>query len=123
VADTAGADQHVTIPLPASDAAVGTWSALGSIAKPAGYRFRGARGGPVKSIIVKADGITLKGGGATWPFTLAGAPQGRVALRLVFGTDRPWCAEAPPKPGGTFDTVLRFLGATQSPPPVGCPPP
>jgi hypothetical protein len=123
VADTAGAGQHVTIPLPASDPAVGTWSALGSVAKPAGYRFRGARGAPVKSITVKADGITLKGGGATWPFTLASAPQGRVALRLVFGADRPWCAEAPPKPGGTFDTVLRFLGVTQSPPPAGCPPP
>lgn len=122
VADTEGTGQHVTVPLPASDLAVGTWSTLGSATKPSGYRFRGASGGPVKTLVVKGDTITLKGGGTAWPFTLASAPQGRVAVRLTLGSARPWCAEAPAKPGGELDTVKRFLAAPRTPAPIGCPP-
>jgi len=122
VADTAGSGQHVIVPLPANDLLVGSWDALGSTAKPAGYRFRGARGGPLKSIVVKADAITVKGGGSAWPFTLASAPQGSVAVRLTLGTDRPWCAEAPAKTSGLLDTVARFVAEARSPAPEGCPP-
>ncbi len=115
VADTAGVGQHVTVALPASG-----WAAIGSTAKPAGFRYRGAAGSAITSIVVKNDGITVKGGGATWPFSLASAPQGRVAVRLLLGSDRPWCAEAPPK-NATSDTVDRFLAFPRTPAPADCP--
>jgi len=122
VAATAGNGQHVVVPLPASDPLLGAWSVLGSAGKPAGYRFRGAKGGPVKTVVVKADAITVKGGGAAWPFTLASAPQGRVAVRLTLGTERPWCAEAPARAYGLLDTAARFVAEARAPAPVGCPP-
>jgi hypothetical protein len=49
----------------------------------------------VRSIIVEADRITLRGGKSGWGYSLNEPQQGRVALRLQLGTDPGWCAETP----------------------------
>lgn len=111
VADTAGVGQKVTVALPASG-----WTTVGST----GFRYRGAKGAAVTSVLLKADSVVVKGGGAAWPFTLANAPQGRVAVRLVLGSERPWCAEAPAR-NAASDTTEKFVAASKSPPPADCP--
>jgi hypothetical protein len=91
VYDSAGSGEKVVVPLPAGAA----WSTLGSASNPKGYRFRGT--GPIASVMVKADSIKVKGGKAAWTYTLDEPTQGRVAVQLMLGTSRPWCADAPGK--------------------------
>jgi hypothetical protein len=47
VADTQGVGQHVTVPLPASG-----WTTIGSASHPNGFRYRGATGSAIASIVV-----------------------------------------------------------------------
>src|SRR5262249_25171235 len=108
----------VVVTLPASSP-LASWSALGSN----GYRFRSKDPGvPITSAVVRGDRITLKGGKAAFGYALGPAPQGRVALRLALGSDRPWCTEAPARPGASSDTAERFVGQPKTPPPAVCPP-
>ncbi len=119
-----GTSDVVTVALPASG-----WQALGSAAKPRGFRFRG-KGLPlgISVVVVKADRLLVKGGGAGWTYTLDEAQQGRVAVRLGLGDGAAWCAEAPAKPQGNppstakSDRSGRFRGAPRSPAPASCPP-
>jgi len=65
-----------------------------------------------------ADPISVKGGAAAWPYTLDEPSQGRIAVRLTLGTDRPWCAEG----RGSVDVVNEFVAERDAPPPPTCPP-
>ena len=65
----------------------------------------------------RADRISVKGGTAAWPYTLDEASQGRIAVRLTLGADRPWCAEA----RGSLDVVNEFV-AVRDALPTSCPP-
>ena len=67
---------------------------------------------------MRADRISVKGGTAAWPYTLDEASQGRIAVRLTLGTDRPWCAEA----RGSVDVVNEFVAERDALPPPTCPP-
>jgi hypothetical protein len=116
VYNSAGSGERVTIALPGSG-----WTALGSGTNPKGYRFRGS--GAIASLTVKADRIVIKGGGATFGYTLDEASQGSVAVRLRLGTALPWCAEAGRAPSlPRVDEVDRFLAQPKTPPPAVCPP-
>ena len=98
------------------------WTALAS-----GYRFR-ASGGAISTVVLRPDRITVRGGGASWGYTLDEPSQGRIAVRLTLGSSRPWCAEAPAKLGGnppstaSSDRVGRFVAQPRTPAPVVCPP-
>jgi hypothetical protein len=110
----------VVVDLPA-----GGWSRVG---KPTlkGYRFKGVAG-PIKSIIVKADGITVKGGKDTWSYTLKEPRQGSVAVRLRLGSMDGWCTDAPAlaqgKPPSTAksDRPDLFKSERNAPAPAACP--
>jgi hypothetical protein len=74
-------------------------------------------------VIVKADRVSMAGGTALWGYSLAAPPQERVALRLVLGAARPWCAETPAKaPSSSYDTASRFVAQPKTPAPAACPP-
>src|SRR5262249_53298357 len=51
------------------DLQAGGWSRVGGSSLK-GYRFKGVGGGPIKSVVVKADEITVKGGKDKWTYTL-----------------------------------------------------
>ncbi len=76
----------VTVNLPA-----GGWKALGSSQSPKGWRFRGAAGSPISTVVVEHDRITVRGGNSGWGYSLNEATQGQVALRLQLGNDPGWC--------------------------------
>lgn len=117
VYNSAGSGEKVVVTLPASTP-LASWSALGG----KGYRFRSKDPSvPITSVVVRGDRLTLKGGKAAFGYALGPAPQGRVALRLALGSDRPWCAEAPARPGASGDTAERFVGQPKTPPPAVCP--
>jgi YVTN family beta-propeller protein len=104
------------------------WSRLGSGGSFNGWRYKGKNpSGPVSSVIVKADSITVRGGRANWGYTLNEVRQGRVALRLELGTSR-WCAEIPARQSGNppstanNDHVDRFVGQLRAGAPAICPP-
>src|SRR5262245_2122308 len=114
------ATDHAVVTLPASG-----WSALGTATKPKGWRFRASTGSIAKVKVVK-DAISVKGGGASWAYTLDDLQQGRVAVRLLLG-DTEWCADVPAKTSGTPPSTLRnddvdkFVGEKNAPPPPACP--
>ena len=121
VYNAAGSPEAVTVALPPTG-----WTALGSPSSPKGYRYRGS--GPIRSVVVRPNRIAVKGGRAAWGYTLDEASQGRVAVRLGLGTERPWCADVPAKVSGNppsttaNDRVDVFVGAPRTPPPSSCPP-
>jgi len=123
VYDSAGTGQTVTASLPASG-----WSRMGVAPYFLGWRFKGQDpDGPISSVIVKWDRITVRGGHAKWSYTLASPPQGSVAVRLLVGP-RTWCADAPAKASGNppstaaNDTAGRFIAQPKTPAPASCPP-
>ena len=81
----------------------------------------------ISHVVVGADLLTVKGGGAGFAYTLDEPRQGRIAVRLVLGTATVLCAEAPARTSGTppsparYDRVGRFTGAPRTPPPPACP--
>jgi hypothetical protein len=80
----------------------------------------------VSRIIVRANRLRIRAGGASWTYTLNEPQQGAVAVKLRLGTALPWCASAPGKSSGTpssasFDRVDRFVAERNTPPPVVCP--
>jgi hypothetical protein len=104
----------VTVDLPASG-----WTTIGN---GKGYRFVGASADPIRRILVKGDKITVRGGQASFGYTLNEVRQGAVAVFLRLGTHLGWCASAPAKPtGAPSDYAGRFVGAPKSPAPATCP--
>ena len=114
VYNAAGSGEAVTVALPASGPLAG-WSLLGA----GRYRFRSKDpSAAIRTVTVHADRVSVRGGKAAWTYTLDEPAQGRVAVRLTLGTDRPWCAEAP----GAVDAVNDFVAVRDAPPPTSCPP-
>jgi hypothetical protein len=112
-----GGGNPVTLVLPA-----GHWRRIGSAAKP-GYAYADKRreSGPVTSIAVKDGSLRVRGKGAAL-YSLAGAPQEAMVLRLQLGSGVVLCAVAPAKdPPTSNDTTVRFTGARHSAPPATCP--
>ena len=118
VYNATGSGESVVVTLPASTP-LASWSPVRG-----GYRFRGRDpNGPISSVTVRADRISVKGGNAPWGYTLDAPSQGAIALRLALGSDRPWCTAAPARSGSaSFDTVGRFVAEPNTPPPASCPP-
>jgi YVTN family beta-propeller protein len=120
----------VTVNLPPVGPLAGQgWFAIGAGPSFKGYRYRGRDpNGPIASIVVKADSISVRGGRANWGYTLNESSQTRVAVRLQLGTTARWCADAPAKPAGNppsttlNDHVDRFVGQPKIPAPFTCPP-
>jgi len=81
------------------------WRYLGTNTNPRGYAFRSSRvgGGPVRSVTITADKITIRGFGA---YSLNEPLQGRIATRLFLG-QRVWCADAPAKLTGHPPTTAK----------------
>ena len=118
VYDTAGSGEQVTVALPASGWSVSTGGT---------YRFRDASA-PISRVTVGADRLSVSGGGTGFAYTLDEPTQGRIAIRLTLGTERPWCAEAPAKIGGnppstaSSDRPGRFIAQPRTLAPPACPP-
>jgi len=112
----------VVVDLPA-----GGWSRIGNTTLK-GYRFKGVAGGAIKSVVVKADGITVKGGKSAWTYTLNEPKQGRVAVRLRLGSTDGWCTDAPalgkkgdPSSTEKSDRTNLFKAEHKAPVPGTCP--
>ncbi|MEO2169659.1 MAG: hypothetical protein ABGY42_16375 [bacterium] len=112
------ADDAVRLDLPAS-----RWEQSGSPARP-GYRYKDTRleDGPISKIRLRNGTLTIAGKGEGL-YTLDGAPQGRMALRLELGSGSILCAAAGAKdPANKNDSTARFIGEQASPAPDPCPP-
>lgn len=110
--------QKIVLTLP-----VGNWVLSGTSPSP-GYRYKDFRrvSGPIKQISLKNGRLSLSGKGPTL-YDLAGAPQGKIALRLRLGSGIEYCAVAPARAlAAASDTTARFVGALNSPAPAVCPP-
>jgi YVTN family beta-propeller protein len=114
VYNSAGAtSDDVEIPIPAG---LG-WTILGSPSSFKGYRWKGT--GAITSITVRPDSLVVKGGKASFGYTLDEPSQGRVAVRVVLGGNVGWCADAPGKAGS--DRVNKFVAVKRTPAPGACP--
>jgi hypothetical protein len=106
-------DDDVRIVLPADG-----WKAAGGSVPS--YRFRSSDpAAAISTVEVKRDAITVRGGRASFGYTLGEPTQRRVAVRLTLGSGARWCAEAAPSRPGD-DRVDHFTGAGV--PPAFCPP-
>jgi len=111
-----GSTTPVVLDLPANH-----WTRTGSATKPA-YKYSDKRSvdGPITSISLKNGYLSLKGRGAAL-YSLAGAPQGAMTVRLDF-YGLTFCGVAPAAaPATTHDTTARFRGAKQAAAPALCP--
>jgi DNA-binding beta-propeller fold protein YncE len=115
-------DDVVVVELPA-----GGWSPIGK-GTLKGWRYKSTDpAGPIKTVVVKSDSISVKGGKAGWTYSLDEPAQGRVAVRLRLGTLDGWCADAPARTRGTppssakYDQPNLFKAAPKSPAPASCP--
>ncbi len=106
------------LPLPASG-----WKLLGTEARPKGWSFKSAStADPIRTVTVRSDTISVRGGKALFCYTLDEPQQGTMAVRLVFGDGAEWCTAAPAKTSGNppvagkNDTIDRFTGAPKTPP-------
>ncbi len=116
-------DDVVVVDLPATG-----WTRLGN-GTLKGWRFKSNDpAGPIRTVIVKSDSITVKGGKAAWSYSLDEVAQGRVAVRLRLGITDGWCADAPARTRGNppsssrYDQPDYFKAAPKTPAPVSCPP-
>ncbi|MGH7894650.1 MAG: hypothetical protein ACREQL_08270, partial [Candidatus Binatia bacterium] len=124
VYNSAGSGEKVAVALPP-----GGWTAYDSAATPRGYRYRSASSTEaITRVIVKSNQLRIRGGKASWPYTLDETSQGRVTVRLTMGTAFRLCAESPAKTSGSppstasNDRIDKFSGARRTPAPVVCPP-
>ena len=102
----------VTVSLPANG-----WRPLGGGSNPKGWRYVGGSGEAVRSVIVKADKLIIRGGKSAWTYTLDEAQQGSVAVRLQLGAGRGWCAET----AATLDQPGVFSASAGAGVPAICP--
>src|SRR4029079_17419070 len=87
---------------------------------PRGYRFTSLSGGILR-VTVKSHRIVVRGGKATFGYTLDESAQGSVALRLQLGSGDVWCAEAGRPPNtARVDRPGKFQ-AKAAPAPSACP--
>jgi YVTN family beta-propeller protein len=95
------------------------WRRLGKASHPKGWAFHGklAGGGPIQSVRITADTITVRGKNVA--YTLDESTQGSIAVFLQSG-ETGWCADAPGKPGS--DKPGLFVGVPKQPAPPACPP-
>ncbi len=105
------------------------WTKLGGTSSFKGWRYTNKSvGGPVSSVVVKADKITLKAGKSGFAYTLDEPRQGSVAVDLFLGPFS-WCAAAPAKASGNppstaaHDRPGLFVGQPKTPAPAACPSP
>jgi DNA-binding beta-propeller fold protein YncE len=105
------------------------WTKLGGTSSFKGWRYTNKSvGGPVSSVVVKADKITLKAGKSGFAYTLDEPRQGSVAVDLFLGPFS-WCAAAPAKASGNppstaaHDRPGLFVGQPKTPAPAVCPSP
>lgn len=106
------ADEAVVLPLPAS-----RWEQSGSPLQP-GYRYKDSmlEDSPIKKIRIRNGTLSISGKGEGL-YTLEGAPQGQMALRLQLGTGPAFCAAARAKdPESKHDSTARFTGDKSAPP-------
>jgi DNA-binding beta-propeller fold protein YncE len=96
---------------------VNGWKPVGSPSNPKGWRYRGGPTEAVRSIIVKADKLIIRGGKSAWTYTLDEAQQGSVAVRLQLGSGRGWCAET----DATLDQPGVFDANDGASAPAACP--
>src|SRR5262249_35803639 len=91
-----------------------------------GWKFK-SKTGPITSIVVTQDSITVKGGKDGWAYTLDAPAQGRVAVRLRLGDLDGWCADdgarakGNPPSTASSDRPDLFKGAPKAPAPAVCP--
>jgi hypothetical protein len=102
---------------------VSRWSQGGSASSPRWLYLDAQRlDGPISKVSLRAGRLIVRGRGATL-YSLAGAPQGIVSIRLKLGTGIEFCAAAPPKtPATSNDTTVKFIGARNTAAPAVCPP-
>ena len=114
--NAAGSGEKVVIALPAS-----RWSLSRK-----GFTFANP-GGPISSVVLAADAITISGGGSQFAYALAAPSQGSIAVRLDIGSGASWCAAAPAKPSGksgstaNSDHAKLFVAAPKTAAPSSCP--
>ena len=83
--------------------------------------------GAIQMVAVSADTLEARGGGEAFGYTLDRSGQGTIAVRVQLGTAAPWCAETAARATGLppttarNDTVDRFTGQPNAPPPDQCP--
>jgi YVTN family beta-propeller protein len=102
------------------------WRRVGSARRPKGFRFRGRRGAPIRSVLLGSNVLRVNG---RIRYSLDEPAQGRVAMRLAPGLfpGGGWCAAAPAHARGKehstarSDRPGRFRGAPGSAPPEACP--
>ena len=112
----------VALPLAASGPGAGAgWTRVGTTSSPRYVYTSASANGPVARLVVKPDGIVLRGGKSGWGYTLDEAAQGQVALRLQLGDAPPWCAVIPAN-AARQDRPEVFIGRRNAPVPVACPP-
>jgi len=105
------------------------WTRLGGTSGFKGWRYRSSSStGPISSVVVQADKITVKGGKSAFAYTLDEPMQGSVAVNLFLGPFE-WCAAAPAKVSGNppspakHDRPGLFVAQPKTPAPAGCPSP
>jgi hypothetical protein len=117
-----GSGEAVSVPLPASG-----WSALDDAPTPRGYKYKGLSTDAVTRVVIRGNLLRIRGGKASWAYTLDEPSQGRIAVRMTMGSGFRWCADAPAKTSGnppstaSNDRVDKFVGARKTPPPAACP--
>ena len=116
VFNAAAGIETARLPLAASG-----WKLLGTEARPKGWTFKSAStADPIRTVTVKSDAISVRGGKALFCYSLNEPQQGTMAVRLTFGDGAEWCTAAPAKTSGNppvagkNDTVDRFTGAPKT---------
>jgi hypothetical protein len=106
----------VTVTLNAAD-----WKVIGKTIIY-GFKYTGPDpNGPLSSVTIKNDRLSIRGGKTNWGYTLDEPAQGRVGVRFSFGDGTGWCTDAPAK-SATTDRQDRFVAALRTPAPASCPP-
>jgi hypothetical protein len=107
--------------------AAANWKAIGK-AIIYGYKYSGPDpNGPLSSVVIKNDSITVKGGRVNWGYSLDEPAQGRIGVRFTLGDGTGWCTDVPAKANGdppssaNYDRQDRFVGQQRSPAPASCP--
>ncbi|MFP6664105.1 MAG: hypothetical protein VCC00_07905 [Deltaproteobacteria bacterium] len=125
VINTAGSGETTIIDLPPGS----EWSALGSVSKPKGWKWRSSDpASAVSLVLVKKDQVKVKAGNSAFEYTLDESIQGSVGLRLTLGQNG-WlyCSDAAARTGGSppssakYDQPGRFSAAKRTAGPLLCP--
>lgn len=112
VVNAQGSGEGITHALPAAG-----WRAIGG-APVRGYRYRAIDvTAAIQRLSLRADRLSLRGGGSGLDYTLDEPAQGAIALRLRLGTQTAWCANVP----ASTDVPGKFVGKKPTAPATTCP--